>query len=267
MKLSSLTIIWLGIVIAICALSWGYFWFYQPNMAEAKMWQDRLEAQKGEIAKRPALIKNEKKAEDEEAQLKTEWNDIISRKTPNSPNLDMNQWQLTVETRKFRDQVQADINAMMRKGNVKIVGSGPFIPLTDDAPASVLTDFYNFQGLPFPVLIFDLGTVRIQGTWNQIMAHIHAWKSMPNYMAVVHGLDVQGTSPLLTATYQLTIIGYIKADKVHPTAPDASAATGTGAGGGGGGGLGGPQGGLPPSAGPGRANGGRTKPGLTSGGL
>lgn len=259
MKLSSFTIIWVGIAIGISALAFAFFEYWQPNMAEAQGFNDHRTKLDDEIAKRPKLATNLEKAKQETEEVAANWRSIVATKTPPTSvatrgiNLGVGSYQLSVDSLKFRDNIQRALNYQLRKGGVKIIGSGPRIPTPDDSPAAVLAGFYNYPAIPFPVLIFDLGTIRVQGRWQQIMDHIHSYRNMPNYMAVVHGLNITGTSPLLTATYQLSMIGYIRQGQVHQLPPEdsgsASAAPGGAPGGAGRGGGAGvpPSGGLPPS--------------------
>ena len=61
----------------------------------------------------------------------------------------------------------------------------------------------------------------------QIMANVRAYKSMPRYLAVADGLAISGTSPNLTGTYNLSIVGFIRtASSIFPA--DTSAATAPG---------------------------------------
>jgi len=255
MKLSSFTIIWVGIAVGISALAFAFFYYFQPNMAEADNYHKNLQDLNDQIALRPKLQTNLENAKREAEAVALQWRSIIATKTPPTNvasrgiDLDVGSYQLTVDSRKFRDNIQRALNYQLRRGGVKILGSGPSIPFPDDSPAAVLAGFFNYPALPFPVLIFDLGTVRVQGTWKQIMDHVRSYRTMPNYMAVVHGLDITGTSPLLTASYQLSLVGFIKAKQVHALPPEGTGGTDNGASG-----LGGPggPGGAGPQRGPSR---------------
>ncbi len=250
MKLSSLTIIWIGIAAGLCFLMFAFFQYWQPNTAEAAAYLKHRDDLHAEVEKRQTLVKNREKAQKEADEVRVKWLGILAGRTPDSAlprgiDTTVNPYQLTVNTRKFKDEIQRAVNTQLMRGGVKILGTGPAIPEPDDAPGPLLASFYNYPAIPFPVLIFDLGTIRIQGTWNQIMDHVHAWRTMPHYMAVVNGLNIQGTSPALTASYQLSIIGYLREKSVHAVVPGEASASGSSSGGGGGATAGRPSGGVP----------------------
>lgn len=52
---------------------------------------------------------------------------------------------------------------------------------------------------------------------------------MPNFLAVADGLQITGTSPVLTGTYNLTMVAFIRGDRVFPRVPDGVAAPAGGA--------------------------------------
>ena len=74
------------------------------------------------------------------------------------------------------------------------------------------------------------------------MDNVRAYKTMPHYLAVADGLRIDGTSPNLTGTYNLTIVGFIRAKKIAPAVNEGAAAAATGGFGGTGGFPGGPGG-------------------------
>ena len=120
----------------------------------------------------------------------------------------------------------------------------------------LLASFFNYPAIPFPVVIFDFGTITVQGTYRQIMDHVRAYKNMPNYLAVTDGLRIDGTSPNLTGTYNLSIVGFIRAKKIAPAVNEGVASGSTGAAGGGFGASGPPPGMGPGGIGPGGVRGG-----------
>jgi hypothetical protein len=259
MKLSPLTIYIIGVFLALPIIAFGLFFNKMPNDADTKSYVAAKEANDIEAAK-------QKKADERVAtaiqMIKTkaaEWRAIAATRTPPASlqqggiNLAQNAWQLTVDTAKYRNSIQRAVNAQLRKGGVRII-NGPLVPMPDpNAPAkSLLASFYNYPAAGFPVVIFDLGAVTVQGDYDAIMKHVKAYKNMPNYLAVTDGLVLNGTSPNLTATYNLTIVGYIRSNVVYGDAPEGQVTQQAGGGGGGApfGGMGGPP--------PGVMGGGRT---------
>lgn len=245
MKLRPLTIILIGLSVGLSALAFAYFQYWAPNKAEAQMNRDQHEALVNEINKRQGLKKTLAEAEVRNKQLYSQWRDTVAQRSPSTSaatggiDLTVNAWQLTVESRKYRNSVQAILNSQLRMGGVKVLDPAPFVPMPDDAAPGVLAGYYNVPPMPFPVVIFDLGVVRVQGTYQQIMDHVRAYKNMPQYFAVVHDLRLDGTAPLLTASYQLSIIGYIRTNEVYPKVPEVA----------GGNNPGGAPGGAPPAGG------------------
>jgi hypothetical protein len=103
----------------------------------------------------------------------------------------------------------------------------------------VLDAFYNYQSFNFPIVIENLGTIRVQGTYDQIIANVRAYKSMPHYLAVTDGLRIDGTSPYLVGTYQLTVVGFIRGTKIWGAVPEGATTASVGGG----------RAGLPPGMG------------------
>jgi len=267
MKFGRFAIISVGLAIAICVLSWGFFSQYMPNMKEAELYQKSKEEYDAQANKLNQAKQRRAKAiamVDAKAAI---WAAIAATKTPpiglaqGGIDLSVNTWQLSVDTPKFRNSIQRAVNAQVKKGGIKVV-NGPTVPEDTSAAAKdVLATFYNYPALKFPVVIFDFGTITVQGTYKQIMDNVRSYKSMPHYLAVADGLRIDGTSPNLTATYNLSIVGYIRATKIAPLVNEGAAASAAGGGGGGGGrpgaagggpgpgttGAGGPAGFKPPT--------------------
>ncbi len=277
MKLSPLTIILIGVAILIMALSYGFFQHYLPNSTEAgyyRTYSQQLEDEGNKLNQAQSRLK---KAEELVTTKAGEWRAVVANKTPlpdtnqRGININVDGWQLTVDTRKFRDNIQRAINAQLIKGGVKVIGDGPSVPMPTDDGTGVLAGFYNYPTIAFPVVILDLGAITVEGTEAQIMENVRAWKNMPRYLAVADGLTITGTSPNLRGTYSVSLVGYIRTKEVWPNVPQGGAPAGGGGGGGapagfggpgggGRGGFGGPGGGAlggaPPSAPPGVGIGG-----------
>lgn len=222
-KLSPIAIIAVGISIAFVALSFAWLMIVEPNKAEAKNinnYADQLQQQAALLGK---ANDRKKQAEEMVAKKAAEWKTVAEVKSPppSAIDLSVNPWQLVIEARAFRNKVQAAVNAQMKKGGV-VVLSGPRVPMPSESPNTVLADYFNYPPFQFPVVIYDFGAVQVQGTYKQITDNIRAWSNMPNYLAVADGLQITGTTPHFTATYNLTLVGYIRGKDFFPPVPDGS---------------------------------------------
>ncbi len=245
MKLSPLTIVIIGLSVLVMALGIGLSQFV-PNMEEAKMQREYAEKLLAEANKQKQANDRVKKAIAKVNEIAADWQQVVAVKTPPQDvnqggiNLAVNRLQLTVDSVKFRNNVQRALNAQLRKGGVTVV-TGPRIPDPPTSPLEIVEAYYNYPAIRFPVVVFDLGQVTVQGTFDQILEHVRSWSQMPNYLAVTDGLALTGTAPLLTGTYNLSIVGYVRGDKIGPVTQEAG---GTGAAP-----AGGPPGGGPPGGG------------------
>ncbi len=236
MKLSAFTIYMIGIALAVTIASFGIFYIAMPNNGQAALYRETADKMNDEAAKQHQADQRVAAAIKLVKSKQAEWAGFVAtRSVPGSVsaggvNLAVNAFQLTEDTRKYRNSIQLAVNNQLRRGGVKVV-NGPLIPLTDPnaAAGSLLASFYNYPVIPFPVVIFDLGTVTVQGTYAQIMNNVRAWKSMPHYLAVTDGLRLDGTSPHLTGTYSLSIVGYLQPTKVNGQAPEGAASGSSGA--------------------------------------
>lgn len=234
MKLSGATYFVIGLAIALIAIGYALFQSFLPNMAQAGMytaWGEQLQTEANKQSQATKRVENAKKLVEEKS---NEWQQVVATKTPPADvaqggiNLAANQYQLTIDVRKFRDSVQRAVNAQVKKGGVLVV-SGPRVEDPPEEAGQVLPVYFNFPTTPYPVAIFDLGTVTVRGTWDQIQANVKAWSNMPNYLAVADGLALTGTSPNLTATYNVTVVAFARGKKVAPDiAAVTTAAAGTG---------------------------------------
>lgn len=243
MKISSWTVILLGICVAAVALSYSYFKIYAPNKLEASRTRDLGDQLDQVVQKKKAAENRVAKANQIVADRERTWANIVSTRTPPSTlsgdgiNLGVQGYQLALDIKQYRDSLQRLINSRMTLGGVKLIGDGPLVPVvTQQEPGAILSSFFNYPAIPFPVVIFDFGVIRVQGTYEQIVNHVMSWKTLPRYIAVTNRLNFTGTSPILTATYELSIIGYIRGDVVYPALPGPIT---------GGGGSGGSDGGRP----------------------
>lgn len=256
MKLSPITIILIGVAVGLSALSFAFFWYWTPNRTEAGYYRELRTALDTEIRKRSALERNYDEVEQRKVNLENQWRQIVATRTPGGTlaqgGIDLNVpgWQLTVDARKYRNNVQRAVNAQLLRGGVKVLDPAPFVPEPSDASATILAEYFNYPAYQFPVVVFNLGTVTVQGTYEQIMNHVRSYKNMPRYLAVVHNLALTGTSPTLTATYDLSIVGFIRAKTTFPPVPQDAGGAATASAPGGPGGPGAPGGrGVPGGAG------------------
>ncbi|MDX2064650.1 MAG: hypothetical protein SFX74_02790 [Fimbriimonadaceae bacterium] len=256
MKLSPLPIYLIGLAIALIAASYGFFHQWMPNTTEAARYNetaDQLQSvvnQRGQAQKR---VDEAKRLVEVEA---AKWRAVVATRTPGMSraergiDLGVNPYQLAVDTQGFRNDIQRAINAQIKAGGVKVVNA-PFVPGPDvNAPVNeLLRSFYNFPPYAFPVLIFDLGQVTVEGSYEQIKANVNSYSKMPRYLAVADGLRLDGTGSRLTGTYNLSVVGFIRAKKISGPVPDGAGgapAGGVGAPGGPGAAFGIPGGGAPP---------------------
>lgn len=243
MKMGSGAMLSIGIALALIFLGFGLR-EYLPNMQDRDFHrvvaeQTEAEAEKfGQAQKRLETAKQmvQDKADD--------WQAVVSTRTPptslGAGGIDMgvNAWQLVVDTHKYRNSIQNAVNRQVKQGGVTVL-SGPRVPSPDINGSTIVANYYNYPAIPFPVVIFDFGTITVQGTYAQITQNVRGWSNMPNYLTVADGLSITGTAPILTGTYSLTMVGYVRGNKVFPTVPEGGAPAGGGAGGGAGGNRGG----------------------------
>lgn len=245
-KLNHWTWIIIGLSVSLAALAYGYFQHWMPNMAEKQAFDEQSEKLDTIIGQRTQAERRVKDALNDVAAVSAEWADIVAVKAPpkglqnGGIDLSVNPWQLVVDAPRFRDSIQSAVNRQVRHGRVKVI-SGPQIkPFSQEAQQILATDF-NYPALKFPVMFVDLGTITVRGTFNDIIENFEAWSRMPNYMAVSHGLRFTGTSPVLTGTYQVSMVVYIREDQVGAPVPEGAPPANGGGGGGAGGGTLGPS--------------------------
>ena len=226
-------------------LALGVFKYWIPNQDEATYNVNQANLLYNEGNKLGQAVKKKNNAIEAVKVAEAGWVPYVATRTPNNItggggiNINVNQLQLLLDTKRFRNSVQTAVNNQLKVGGVKVLG--PTVPgVTDqDEPNGVLASYYNFPAVPFPVVIHDLGQVTVTGTYDQIMKNVRSWANFPHYLAVAHGLQLTGTAPTLTGTYNLSIVGYIRYDGVYGTIPVTSGSGTPGAVGGAGGGGGG----------------------------
>ncbi|MFI5384868.1 MAG: hypothetical protein ACHQ50_02000 [Fimbriimonadales bacterium] len=264
MKLSGWTIIVIGVCLGLSAICYSYFQVYAPSEDAAQYMRDykaNLETQAGKQKKAEDRVRKAQKL----VQIAADkWNVYVAKFTPsdslaaNGINVFENPFQLVVDSPKYRNNAQRAFNAQLHAGGVTIL-SAQDIPPPTDSEKDILASYYNYPAFLFPVVLWELGPVTVKGTYAQICQNVRSWTNMPHYLAVVDGLRFDGTSPILTATYNVTIVGFIRSRAIFP-APSATTSTGSSGGAGGGGGAAGVTG-APVGGGAG-GNGISTPPGF-----
>jgi hypothetical protein len=243
MKIGFLSILFIGIAISIAVLSWAFFQKYQPTEENAQNQEAFAQQLQTEASKMPASLKRRKQAIEMVNETVKKWQEVVATRTPPTSlasggiSMAVTAWQMAIDVRLYRNSIQRALNRQLKAGGVLVL-NGPAIPFPSDNPSDVVANFFNYPAIPFPVVIFDLGQVTVQGTYEQIKANMKAWTHMPNYLAVADGLTLNGTAPILTGTYNLSMVGYIRGKVIYPTLKQAGPAPAPAAGGGGGGGGG-----------------------------
>jgi len=231
MKLSPLPIYLIGISIALVAASYGFFHQWMPNTTEAGRYAATSEELQNVVNQRPQAQKRVDEAIRLVESEAAKWRAIVALRTPAKSraergiDISVDPYQLIVDTQGFRNDIQRAVNAQLKAGGVTVV-QGPYIPGPDATTPSneILRTFYNYPPYAFPVLIFDLGQVTVRGTYDQIKANVESYAKMPNYLAVTDGLALTGTGAELTATYNLSIVGFIRGTKIAAPLPEGAGA-------------------------------------------
>lgn len=240
-------------------------------MEEKKYYEDYKVQLEEVISKEKQATKRALDARKQVETAMNAWSAIVATRTPSTAvsqggiNLDVTAWQLPVDARSYRNSVQKLINKQLQYGGVKLPNGGPLIAPMGESQPEVLASL-NYPAYAFPVAVFELAGITVQGTYEQIMTNYKGWGHVDRYIAMPDGLALTGTSPMLTGTYNVIIVGFIRAKSIYPPQPDqvlAGGAGGAGGGGGRGGGAGIPAGvpgggGIPAGA---RARGGGARGG------
>lgn len=226
MKMGALPVFCIGLALFLIFAGFGLReWI--PNNEDARLRREVAEKYEAEERNLPGA---KKRLEDAKAMVQAkadEWQKIVASRTP--PNIDLGKqaWQLAVDTQKYRNDIQIAVNHQVKTGGVLVI-AGPTVPLPDEDASKIVASYFNYPAIPFPVVIFDLGTITVQGTYEQIKENVSAWSSMPNYLAVADGLTLNGSGSVLTASYSVSMVGYIRGKKLYPVVPEGSGAGGGG---------------------------------------
>lgn len=236
MKLSGLTIIIACLCLGLSAGFYALFQVYMPYEQAAQYLRDYHQELDEAAAKQPQAVARVKKAMAAVQADAQQWNLYVATKTPSDSlysggvNVFENAYQLVVDSPKYRNNAQRAFNAQLHAGGVKVVNA-PEIPQPSDSEKDILASYYNYPAFSFPVVIWELGSVTVTGNYSQIMNNVRAWSNMPHYLAVTDGLRIDGTSPNLTATYNVTIVGFIRTTQGVYPAPGVVVGTASSSGG------------------------------------
>ncbi|MCH7904689.1 MAG: hypothetical protein IH944_09020 [Armatimonadetes bacterium] len=228
MKLSGWVYLVVGVSIAMVALSYSFFQHFLPDMVDATLRTTYAKLLEKEAEREGAAQVKIDHARRDVAEMAAEWKQLSADKTPSNAlseggiNLSKNPYDLTVDAPKYRNSLQRAINEQMRYGGVTVLSGGSRVPQPPGDAASLMNSFFNYDRLPFPVVIIDVGAITVRGTFAQIKANMEGWSQMPNYLAVADGLSLTGTAPELTGTYSVSIIGFMRGGVTGPMGGVAS---------------------------------------------
>lgn len=122
MKLSPLAIWIIGIAFCLIALFYGAFQQWIPNEADASAYDANTKLQNDEAAKQGQANKRVQKAVEMVKAKDAEWQAVVATRTPSTSvatggiNLAVNGYQLVIDSRAFRNNIQRAVNAQTLKG-------------------------------------------------------------------------------------------------------------------------------------------------------
>lgn len=234
MAISPLTCWIAALSVGGAALSYGYFYNYAPMKAEEAAWIKNKEELESVISKKGQADNRVQKVAEQIVVRLGEWRDIVAVQTPGEGaanggiDLSVNPWQLVINARSYRNRIQAQMNEQVKVGGVDVI-NGPVVPAFSQSATNIVESNFNYPAKPYPMLMLNLGQVSVRGTFEQISANFNAWNKIKRYLAVCDGLQFSGTSPNLSATYNVYLLGYIRGDKIGATVPEGGAPAGGGA--------------------------------------
>lgn len=200
-----------GVFVGLTVVAYGWFQFYKPDVAEAALINEYADALHREATKKSKAEQRREKAIAYVEKTAEELRVLLDKKWANGEgfiDLGVDPFTLVTTAPMFRDKVQNAVNRQLKHGGVE-VQTAPLIPFPGTNPATLMDSYFNYTRLPYPVVIYDLGNVTVTGTYEQIVQNVEGWTNMPDYFAVTHGLAITGTSPELTATYSVSIVGFL----------------------------------------------------------
>ncbi|MER3414231.1 MAG: hypothetical protein C4341_08375 [Armatimonadota bacterium] len=219
--------VWVVCGVVLMGVTWAGFWWLKigPERGEVAAYRE-VNAKLDEIISQPSR----EQARDRVAKAleavnaaQIEWKRIAETKTPSRGRFNLldHRWQLTVNARQWHSGVEADLKRWIGRSGVRVLSPtneagevGPFVPYPTDNANELVESYFNYPALPYPVAIWDLGTITVEGTYEQIVRHVRSWNDIPGYIASVRGLSITGTNNRLRGTYNLIVIAYINTDNV-----------------------------------------------------
>lgn len=213
-RLSPLTFAIVGFVLVAMIFSGFFFLKIKPEREEIGYYAEKSLELEGIISQdsRSRAVERVRNAMQKVRDAEVAWKQVTTWRTPSAGTFNMtpNRWQLVVNTRRWHGRAESDLNRWVRRNGVALV-SPPrlLVPYPTDQPNDLVQYYFNYPALPFPVAIWDLGTVTVQGTWAQIMQNVRSWSTIPGYIASVRGLSITGTGSRLQGTYGLTVVVYV----------------------------------------------------------
>ncbi|MES2460210.1 MAG: hypothetical protein V4671_06485 [Armatimonadota bacterium] len=210
------------IAAVLVALVGAGIWFglIKPKQEALDAAQQRYDAANAVAITRPQAEADQKKANQEVAVAKAEWNRFDSTLMP---NINISNF-LTGSQQLWNEQVLVlgpKVRRYLESDNkVRVTQSNITIPAPSTDPNQV-----NRKSFEIP-----LGSVSVQGTFQNVLNHVVRWNRFDR-LVLVDGLSLTGNSPRLTGTYTLRVINFTRGEASTETVPQAGPSTG-GAGGG-----------------------------------
>ena len=227
----------ISIVVSLLAVAAIGFLLIKPGMEKLDERRSFRDSRETVAAGMPAEQSRKKKIEKDKKLAEADW--AVYDKAL-MPRIDMSD--LWLATRQLWTERIDRLGPMVDKylmadKSVTVVNKQLSLPAPSSDP--------NAVNAPQP-FIYTIGSVRVRGTFPNIMKHVRRWNNF-NRLVLVDGLTLAGQSPQLEASYSLTIYEWAQntePGKIGPAFPWAGTGNG-GPGGGGPGGFGAPGGGPP----------------------
>jgi hypothetical protein len=204
-KLNALTFFIVGVVL-MAMIFFGFFFLkIKPENEEIGYYADKSLELDGIISadSQSRAVERVRNAMQQVRDAEVAWKQVTTWRTPAAGTFNMtpNRWQLVVNARRWHSKAEADLNRWVRRNGVTMVTPPRLlVPYPTDQPNDLVQYYFNYPALPFPVAIWDLGTITVQGTWEQIMQNVRSWSTIPGYIASVRGLSITGTGSRLQGT-------------------------------------------------------------------
>jgi hypothetical protein len=219
--------VWVVCGVVLMAVTWAGFWWLKigPEREEIKAYREVNQKLDTIISKQSQEAARKRVADALQAvnEAQIEWKRIAETKTPSRGRFNLldHRWQLTVNARQWHSNVERDLKQWIARSGVRVLAPtneageiGPFVPYPTDNANELVEFYFNYPALPYPVAIWDLGTITVEGTYDQIVRHVRSWNDIPGYIASVRGLSIEGTNNRLRGRYNLVVVAYVNSDNV-----------------------------------------------------